>query len=152
VLELQPRHGILLDYKDGFRAAVIQSGKSAQRWNFACRVKGEREPRVTTFYPGPWGNRNLFRALSHAIQHLFVTGEPAYPVERTLLVSGIVDASMHSRHAGGAVQETPHLEFGYKAQDFTTMREAGASWKVITKETPRPVMFVPGDVDTVVAE
>jgi hypothetical protein len=149
VLDLPPRHGILLDYRDGFRAAVLQTGKSAQRWNFACRVKGEVDPRVTTFYPGPWGNRNLFRALSHAIQHLFVTGEPAYPVERTLLVSGVLDAAMHSRHAAGAVQETPHLEFGYQAQDFTAMRETGASWRAITKATPRPEKFVPGDVDTV---
>lgn len=144
-----PGHGLLVTYRDGLRAAVVTVGGSGERWNFACRIKGRESPLATTWYPGPWGNRNLFRALSHAIQQMFVTGKPAYPVERTLLVSGILDAAMHSRHAGGVVKQTPHLEFGYEAVDFTAMRETGASWQVITRETPRPEKFVPGDLDTV---
>jgi len=147
-LDLKPGHGILLEYTDGFKAASIQTGSSSVRWNFACRLTGEKSPRATTFYPGPWGNRNLFRALSHAIQHLFVTGEPAYPVERTLLVSGILDAAMHSHHEGNVLKETPYLEFGYVPIDFTAMRETGASWKVLTKDTPEPPRFEPGDLDT----
>ena len=149
---VMPSHGVLVTYKDGLRAAVVAVGGSAQRWNLACRIKGRTEPLATTWYPGSWGNRNLFRALSHAIQQMFVTGKPSYPVERTLLVSGVLDAAMHSRHEGGVVKTTPHLEFGYAAQDFTALRETGASWKVITKETPRPEKFVPGDVDTVGTE
>lgn len=145
---LKPGHGILLEYNDGFRAAAVQAGGSSVRWNFACRLKGEQQPRATTFYPGPWGNRNLFRALSHAIQHLFITGKAPYPVERTLLVSGILDAAMHSHHAGSVQLETPHLEFAYEPMDFTAMRETGASWKVLTKDTPKPPRFEPGDLDT----
>ena len=147
--EMQPGHGILLEYADGFRAAVLQAGQSAVRWNFACRVKGGNRPQATTFYPGPWGNRCLFRALSHAIQQMFLTGTPPYPVERTLLVSGILDAAMRSRHEGNVKKRTPDLEFGYDPVDFTAMRETGASWEVITKETPQPEKFVPGDLDTV---
>ena len=146
--ELKPGHGILLEYADGFRAASIKAGSSAVRWNFACRLQGEQQPRATTFYPGPWGNRNLFRALSHAIQHLFITGRPAYPVERTLLVSGILDVAMHSHHEGGVLKQTPELEFAYEPIDFRAMRETGASWKVLTKDTPRPPRFDPGDLDT----
>ncbi|MFO1094275.1 MAG: hypothetical protein U0992_13355 [Planctomycetaceae bacterium] len=146
--ELQPGHGILLEYKDGFRAAAIQTGSSSVRWNFACRLKGEQQPRATTFYPGPWGNRNLFRALSHAIQHMFISGHSPYPVERTLLVSGILDAAMHSHHEGGVVKETPELEFAYQPMSFLAMREMGASWKILTKDTPKPPRFEPGDLDT----
>ena len=146
--DLKPGHGILLEYADGFRAASIQAGSSSVRWNFACRLMGEEQSRATTFYPGPWGNRCLFRALSHAIQHLFITGEPAYPVERTLLVSGILDVAMHSHHEGGVLKQTPELEFAYEPVDFNAMRETGASWKVLTKETPQPPRFDPGDLDT----
>lgn len=146
--DLKPGHGILLEYADGFRAASIQAGSSSVRWNFACRLTGEKQSRATTFYPGPWGNRCLFRALSHAIQHLFITGEPAYPVERTLLVSGILDVAMHSHHEGGVLKQTPELEFAYEPVDFNAMRETGASWKVLTKETPQPPRFDPGDLDT----
>jgi hypothetical protein len=128
-------HGILLTYKDGFRAIVLKIGRSSVRWNFACRLKGEKEARAMHYYVGPWKNRNLFKALAHAIQHTIHTGKPPYPVERTLLVSGILDAAMHSR-AEGKPLDTPHLEFGYKPVDFSAMRETGASWKIITEDTP----------------
>ncbi|MEO2090801.1 MAG: hypothetical protein ABGY75_15055 [Gemmataceae bacterium] len=130
-------HALLLTYKDGLTAAALKLGGSATRWNFACTLKGEAKPRATRFHVGPWNNRNLFRALSHAIQHHFRTGQPPYPVERTLLASGVLDAAMHSR-ADGKPLKTPHLEFGYKAQDFTAMREMGETWKIITDATPEP--------------
>jgi hypothetical protein len=63
------------------------------------------------------------------------TGRPSYPVERTLLVSGILDAAMHSRALAQGFA-TPHLEFGYKPVDYRAMREMGASWKIITEDTP----------------
>ena len=62
-------------------------GSGGDRWNFACRIKGESKPLATAFYSGPWGNWNLFCALSGAIAHFFKTGKAPYPVERTLLVS-----------------------------------------------------------------
>jgi hypothetical protein len=131
-------HGILLTYKDGLRACVLKVGGSGIRWNFACTLKGDPKPHATRFHVGPWQNRNLFKALSHAIQHHFRTGTPPYPVERTLLVSGVLDASMHSRAEAGKALKTPHLEFGYAARDFTAMREMGASWKIVTEATPQP--------------
>jgi hypothetical protein len=128
-------HGILLTYKDGFRAVVLKIGRSSTRWNFACRLKGNPDLKAMHYYVGPWKNRNLFKALAHAIQHMIHTGKAPYPVERTLLVSGILDAAMHSRAEGRGL-DTPQLEFGYKPVDFRAMRETGASWKIITEDTP----------------
>jgi hypothetical protein len=130
-------HALLLTYKDGMKATALKLGVSSTRWNFACTLKGEAKPRATRFHVGPWQNRNLFRALSHAIQHFIHNGTAPYPVERTLLASGVLDAAMHSR-ADGKPQKTPHLEFAYKTQDFTAMREMGDTWKVITDATPQP--------------
>jgi hypothetical protein len=128
-------HGILLHYKDGLRAVVLKIGRSATRWNVAWRLKGEANVRALHYYVGPWKNRNLFKALAHAIQHMIHTGKPPYPIERTLLTSGVLDAAMHSRAAGKAL-DTPHLTFGYRPLDFRAMRETGASWKIVTEETP----------------
>ncbi len=133
-----PPHGVLVTYCDGLRAIGLKIGSSGTRWNFACRLAGETQPRATSFYVGPWQNRNLFRALSHAIQTHFRQGRAPYPVERTLLVSGILDAEMESRFVGGKPQATPQLEFGYAPQDFSAMREMGATWKVITEDLPEP--------------
>ena len=38
---------------------------------------------------------------------MFLTGEPQYPAERTLLVSGAIDLVMQSKAEGGRVVQTP---------------------------------------------
>ena len=50
---------------------------------------------------GPWGGQGP-------------GGRPQSPVERTLLVSGVLDALMESRHRGHVRIETPHLMVAYK--------------------------------------
>jgi len=133
-----PAHGVMVHYKDGLRGLALRLDSSGTHWHFACRLAGESQPRATSFYVGPWENRNLFKALAHAIQYLFIHGQAPYPVERTLLVSGILDASMHSRHQGGRRLDTPQLEFAYAPRDFRAFREMGASWKILDESVPQP--------------
>ena len=134
----QPPHGLLVMYRDGLRGFVLGVGSKATRWNFACRLAGETAPRATRLYTGPWNNRNLFKALAHAIQTHFRQRRAPYPVERTLLVTGALYSLMDSRLQGGKPIATPHLEFGYAARDFTSLREMGATWKIITEAVPEP--------------
>jgi hypothetical protein len=134
----QPPHGILLTHRDGVRAIALRIGSSGTRWNFACLAELDPAPRATSFYVGPWDNRNLFKALSHAIQTHFRERKAPYPVERTLLTTGILDAAMDSRAGKGREIETPQLEFSYPSVDFTAMREMGATWKIVTPDTPQP--------------
>lgn len=139
-----PPHGILVTYRDGLTAIALKVGSSGTRWNFACRLEGEEKPRATRFYVGPWENRNLFKALSHAIQTHFKNGQAPYPVERTLLVTGILDAAMDSRYAGNKPIDTPHLDVAYQPRDYRAMREMGASWKIIHEGVPEPPGINPG--------
>lgn len=139
-----PRHALVVTYKDGTQGTAMTVGSGGDRWNFACRLKGEARPLATAFYSGPWGNWNLFNALSGAIAHFFRTGKSPYPVERTLLASGILGVAMHSRAAGGKAIATPELEFAYAPQDFSELCETGESWRVITPEMPEPTRFEPG--------
>ena len=126
----------LVTYQDGVKGVILRAASWCDtRANFACRLKGKSEPLVTHFYGGPWHNRNLFKALCHAIQHHFITGEAPYPVERTLRVSGTLDAAMQSRTQGKLIH-TPHLEFTYPTRDYRAMREMGATWKIITEDIP----------------
>ena len=127
---------ILVRYKDGLVAPLVTV--PGNRWAFACKLKGEAEPRGCQFHVGPWMNRNLFKALSHAIQHMFVTKKVAYPLERTLLTTGITEAVMKSRAQDGAIFPTPYLEFGYQATDFSAFRENGKSWDLLTYDVPEP--------------
>jgi hypothetical protein len=134
----EPPRAILLHYKDGLKGAVLSVGYSAVRWNVACRLKNEETPRAAYFYGGPWNNRGFFRALAHAIQQHIVNRKSPYPLERTLLTTGALDAAMHSHEASGAPQPTPHLEFGYAAADFRSVREMGRTWEIIKPDTPEP--------------
>ncbi len=141
----EPSHGVLLTYRDGLRATVLKYGTSSNRWNFACRLKGDPQIHATAMFNGPWGNRNLFKALSHSVQHFFRTRRAPYPVERTLLVSGVLDAAMWSRELKGCRIDTPNLEWSYASRDFSAFRETGESWQVLTRETPEVKGFEPGD-------
>jgi hypothetical protein len=133
-------HGILLTLRDGTKATVLKLGASATRWNFACRLSGERQPRSTSHYVGPWRNRCLFMALAHAIQQFFVTRVAPYPVERTLLATGILEAAVRSR--GGAERiATPHLALAYQPRDFSGLCETGASWRILPEDAREPVGF-----------
>src|SRR5439155_13315208 len=106
-------HGILLNYRDGLRAIVLAAATGGIKWHFACKLASEKQPFATSFYVGPWQNRNLFKALSHAIQTFFRDRRAPYPVERTLLVTGILDAEMESRFQGGKPMDTPQLDIRY---------------------------------------
>src|SRR5262249_35062992 len=123
-------HGLLITYRDGFRATMLKIGANSVRWNFAARLAGDKRTYATPIYTGPYGNRCLFMALSHAIQDCFVRGRSPYPVERTLLTTGLTDAVMRSRAAGEAL-ETPHLDIRYAPRDFRAMREMGESWRML---------------------
>lgn len=135
---VRPTHALLVNFRDGLKATVLRVGQNSTRWNFACRLAGDENNYATSFYVGPWQNRNLFKALSHAIQHHFVNRQAPYPVERTLLVTGTLEAAMRARQTPGKPLRTPHLGIAYQPIDFRGMREMGDTWKIITEKTPQP--------------
>jgi hypothetical protein len=56
-----PRHAVLVTYQDGTKGTALTVGSGGDRWNFACRLRGESKPLATAFYSGPWGNWNQRR-------------------------------------------------------------------------------------------
>jgi hypothetical protein len=133
-----PPYAILVTYRDGLRGTALRFGVGGTKWQFACQLADEPTPRATTFYVGPWQNRNLFKALSHAIQYLFREHKAPYPIERTLLTTGVLDAAMQSRFEGGKRLDTPQLSVAYQPTDFRAFREMGATWKILTPDMPEP--------------
>lgn len=135
--ERQDPHAIFLTYRDGLKATVLRVGKSATRWNVAYRSRGDAKPQGIYFYPGPWNNRNLFKALSHAIQTFFRTKKAPYPIERTLLTTGLTAAAVEGYYEGGVIA-TPYLDVAYQPVDFSKLRERGASWKLFPQDLEQP--------------
>jgi hypothetical protein len=81
-------------------------------WAFAGSVRGEPKPRACWFeLPKP--QRDHFSFLVGHVAKMMVTGKAAYPVERTLLTTGMLAALVDSKAAGGKRLETPELAVKY---------------------------------------
>jgi len=108
----------LIEYRDGLKAAVAMANGLARHFAIAVKLRGRAEPIVTWFKAEddkPYGH---FAYLLKAIEHMIHTGRPSYPVERTLLTTGVLDAVMHSVAQDGKRIETPQLAVAYKAADW----------------------------------
>ncbi len=108
------------EYADGLKATMLQMNGLVQDFTFAARLKGESEPLSTLFYLPPNPNVAYSAALMSKAEALFLTGKPAYPVERTLLTSGLVAAALQSLAGGQKRLETPHLTVAYQSPREST--------------------------------
>jgi hypothetical protein len=114
-MPLTPPVALLVEYRDGLRGTVLLLNGHLQDFVFAGKLKGEKEPAGCLFYlPVPPGAR-YFDCQVAAIEKMLVTNKPTYPVERTLLTSGVLDFAMESRYRKGQRMETPELDVHYAA-------------------------------------
>ncbi len=101
----------LIEYRDGLRAAALMLPGHLGGFGYAARVDSEVE---ATGLNRVADSQQPFSYLGLNVQQMFLTGRPQYPVERTLLVTGLLDALSESRHRGHVRVETPHLEVKYE--------------------------------------
>ncbi len=110
-----------IEYRDGLKAAMLLLEGLANPFHFAARIKGQKEPLSAYFLLPGRGVDNggteapFFNPLAYAIEKLFLTGKPVYPVERTLLTTGLTAAGVESLWQGQKRIETPHLAIRYQA-------------------------------------
>jgi hypothetical protein len=104
----------LIEYRDGLRATLLMLNGAIKDFTFAARVKG-KGVMSTQFFLSPVPNVTYSACLVSKIEELFATGKAPYPVERTLLVSGTLEACLTSRLDGQKRLETPQLDVKYQA-------------------------------------
>jgi hypothetical protein len=103
----------VIEYRDGLRATMLNLRGALQDFNFAARVQG-RGIVSTQFLLTPVPNVTYSACLMNKAEEMFVTGRAPYPVERTLLTSGINEACHKSGSGGGKRLETPELAVKYQ--------------------------------------
>jgi hypothetical protein len=103
-----------IEYRDGFKATLLMLNGAVKDFTFAARVKGSGM-QSTQFFLSPEPNVTYSACLVGKIEELFETGKAPYPVERTLLVSGILESCLTSRVDGQKRLETPQLDVRYRA-------------------------------------
>jgi hypothetical protein len=112
------------EYADGLKATMLLMNGLVEDFTFAARLKGQAEALSTLFYLPPNPNVVYSAALMSKAEETFLTGKAPYPVERTLLTGGLVEAGMHSLTAGQKRIETPHLAIKYQAPRESTFAQA----------------------------
>ena len=105
------------EYIDGFRGSLLMVNRISGT-SVALRVKGQDRPLATAFDERTEPRHPHFAYLLKAIERMIHTGRPTYPVERTLLTGGILDAVLHSLAKGGVELRTPHLAIPYRPVDY----------------------------------
>ncbi len=108
------------EYADGLKATMLLMNGLVADFTFAARLKGRSTPLSTLFYLPPNPNVVYSAALMSKAEEMYMTGKASYPVERTLLTSGLVAAGMASLASGQVRIETPHLEVRYQAPRAST--------------------------------
>ena len=108
----------LFEYVDGFQGAVFMLPGYLTGCGFAARMGEDAfirsvriEERREPHYPH-------FAYLLKAIETMVWTGRPSYPVERTLLTSGVLDRVLTSRHQDGRKLLTPELQIAYQPVEY----------------------------------
>lgn len=106
-------------YNDGLRATMLLMNGLVNDFTFAAKLKQQSEPISTLFYLPPNPNVVYSAALMSKAEEMFLTNQTAYPVERTLLTSGLVEAGVQSLARNQRV-DTSYLDVKYRVPAAST--------------------------------
>ena len=116
-----------LKFRDGAEATIAMLNGICDQ--FATAVRLRDQGRVVPIwhrleYSHPYGH---FEHLLRAIESMFHSGEPAWPVERTLLTTGVLDRAMHCLNDEGTERhvETPELAIRYQPSPWGYANRSG---------------------------
>jgi hypothetical protein len=102
-----------IDYGDGLRASVLTLNYAVGEWSAAWRYRHEPGVHASLFFTQEFRPMMHFTYQLLGIEQMMLTGKPAWPVERTLLTTGMLDRLLISRRQGGKWLETPELNLSY---------------------------------------
>lgn len=104
----------IINYSDGLRANVFTLEGAVVEWAAAWRYADGGETASTLFWTQEDRPFQHFTYLLMGVEKLMHTGKPAWPVERTLLTSGVLDGLLISKRDGGKRLATPWLNVSYQ--------------------------------------
>ncbi len=105
----------VVEYRDGLKASVLMLNGAVQEFAAGWKYKDRSEPQATLFWLQPVRPYHHFAHLLKGIEKFMQTKQAPWPVERTLLTTGLLDAALISKTKNGDWLETPYLNIHYKS-------------------------------------
>ena len=107
---------------DGFKTTMLMA--NIQDFNYAG-LRADNDEIISTqmYLPMPThgsSTADFFNPLCRHIENAVITGKVPYPVERTLLTSGMTLAGVQSLHMGQVPVATPQMNVRYKVGKEST--------------------------------
>jgi hypothetical protein len=112
------------EHQDGLKCTMLLMGGLVEDFNFAARVDSQRGIFSTQMYlpmpPARTSLANFFSPLVNNVEQMYLTGKETYPLERTLLTTGLTAAGVESLFRQQTRHETPHLAIAYQPTKAST--------------------------------
>jgi hypothetical protein len=116
------------EHGDGLRCTMLLMNGLLRDFNFAARLNGSDQIISTQMYlPMPDGRTTLasfFSPLVFHMEQMFLTGRTSYPIERTLLTTGLTASGVESLYRNQARVDTPHLDIHYQPSTESTFERS----------------------------
>ncbi len=109
--------------RTGFGRTMLLMAGLVKDFNFAARMDDNKIFSTQMYLPMPDGRTtlaNFFSPLVNNMEQMFLTGKPTYPVERTLLTTGLTAAGVESLYQKQKKLDTPHLRIKYQPNPQST--------------------------------
>ena len=104
--------GWLLEHRDGLRSAILVLDGVVADFNFAVRARDGSIFSAQLFRPPPPGEHHFSR-LAAVLEDFFQTGKPPWPVQRNLLIAGLLETFGRPATRFAERVETPELAIAY---------------------------------------
>jgi len=115
-------YAYFIEHRDGFRTTLFMLG--IRDFNYAGLNSETGEITSCQMYlPMPGSSAttaDFFNPLVHHIERMVLDNRAPYPIERTLLTSGMVIAAVESLYRDSEVIDTPEMEVRYTAPQEAT--------------------------------
>jgi hypothetical protein len=112
------------EHADGLKCTMLLMSGLVEDFNFAARLDGQPGIFSTQMYlpmpPARTSLANFFSPLVNNVEQMYLTGKETYPLERTLLTTGLTAAGVESLFRKQAKYDTPHLAIAYQAPKAST--------------------------------
>jgi hypothetical protein len=110
-LARDPR-GWLLEHRDGLRTTLLVLDGVVADYNFAVKTGANSVISAQLYLPPPPGEHHYSR-LAAVVDAFFRSRRAPWPVERSLLISGMLDRFRTGIQQSSRIAETPELELRY---------------------------------------